>query len=176
MSSPPPNLLLEQVEYLYTETSLGTWRRFVYPSGDLFEEFTSHRSLGKLPWLHYTRGRSPETGKLVIARGVIAIGRLARGFIAIGQASVGVIAIGQVALGLLFGFGQAAIGLAAIGQLALGLSFGLGQFATGQIAIGQMAYGQYVLAQIGWGEHVWDMRAADVRAKDFFKPMIDFWK
>lgn len=176
MSDVPTNLLLEQIEYHYTDTAWGTWRRFVYPTGQLFEEFTSHRRLGNLPWFHYTRGRCPETGKLVVARGVVAVGRLARGFVAVGHASMGIVAIGQLAVGLLFGFGQAATGVVSIGQLALGLAFGIGQVATGEVAVGQIAYGEFVLAQLGWGEHVWDTRAADIPAKAFFKPLIDFWK
>lgn len=175
MSSAPNNLLLEQVEYAYTDTAWGTWRRFVYPTGNLFEEFKSYRRLGNLPWFHYTRGKCPETGKLVVARGVVAVGRLARGFVAIGQASMGLIAIGQLAVGVLFGLGQAATGVFCIGQLALGLLFGFGQFSTGEVAIGQFAFGEYVLAQFGQGDHVWDTRAADLKAKAFFQPFIDFW-
>jgi hypothetical protein len=176
MFSASANLLFEQIEYQYTDTSWGTWRRYVSPSGALFEEFTSTRHFGSLPLFHYTRGRSPETGKLVVAKGVVAIGRLARGFIAIGHASMGIIAIGQLAIGILFGFGQASTGVFSIGQLAIGLLFGLGQVATGEVAIAQIAYGEFVLAQFGWGEHVWDMRATDLKAKQFFQPFIDFWK
>jgi len=33
------NLLLENVEYKITKTDWGTWRRFMYPNGVLFEEF-----------------------------------------------------------------------------------------------------------------------------------------
>src|SRR5256885_1818581 len=102
------NQLLAEVEYKIDETPRGVWRRFLYPDGQLFEEFVSHRWVGGLPLLHYTRGRCPETGRRVVARGVVAIGRLAVGVVAIGHASAGVIAIGQLAVGLLFGLGQAA--------------------------------------------------------------------
>src|SRR5438270_367730 len=100
------NLLLEKVEYKVDETPRGVWRRYVYPDGELFEEFVSHRWVGGLPLLHYTRGRCPETGKRVVARGVVAIGRVAVGVVAIGQASAGLVAIGQLAVGLMFGIGQ----------------------------------------------------------------------
>jgi hypothetical protein len=163
------NLLLENVEYRMETTNFGVWRRFVYPNGAYFGEFKSHAIFFGLPLLHYTRGKCPETGRRVVAKGVVAVGRLAMGILAIGQASFGIIAIGQAGLGLLLGLGQGATGLYAIGQVAIGLMLGLGQIATGEIAIGQLAYGKYVLAQIGYGDHVWSMNRADPEAVTFFK-------
>ncbi len=171
-SSPPRNLLLEEIQYLVEETPRGVWRRFVYPTGHRFAEFKSHRKWHNLPLIHYTYGLCPETGKRITARGVIAIGRFAHGIVAIGQLSLGIIAVGQLSLGVLFCFAQAGFGGVCIGQAAIGMLFGLGQVATGQIAIGQIAYGSYVLAQIGWGTHVIDMRAIDPVAKDFFLRLI----
>src|SRR5262245_11706129 len=113
------NLLLEPVEYQIDETPRGVWRRFLYPTGELFEEFTSHRRVLGLPLLHYTRGRCPETGKRVTARGFIAVGRFALGVVAIGQVSAGIIAVGQLAFGVLFGLGQGTTGAFALGQLTL---------------------------------------------------------
>ena len=121
------NLLLENVEYQMETTNFGVWRRFVYPNGAYFAEFKSHTIFFGLPLLHYTRGKCPETGRRVVAKGVIAVGRLAMGILAIGQASFGIIAIGQAGLGLVLGLGQGATGLYAIGQAAIGLMFGLGQ-------------------------------------------------
>jgi hypothetical protein len=72
-----------------------------------------------LPLLHYTRGICPETGRRIIAKGVLAVGRLAMGVLAIGHASFGAIAIGQLGLGILLGLGQGATGLYAVGQVAL---------------------------------------------------------
>jgi hypothetical protein len=166
------NLLLEPVDYQTEETRLGTWRRFLYPTGELFEEFRSHRTLLGLPVLHYTRGRSPETGKRVTARGVIAIGRFAVGIIAIGQVAAGFLAIGQLAVSPLLGIGQAATGVVAVGQLALAAGLGLGQAATGYIAIGQFGFGRFVLAQLGFGEHVWDSRGVDAVAQQFFRQLL----
>jgi hypothetical protein len=142
------NMLLREVEYKYEQTSLGTWRSYLYPTGQLFREFQSHRRVYGFPLIHYTRGICPETGRHVITRGVIAVGRLAVGGIAIGHASLGVVAIGQAAFGLAFGLGQLATGAFAIGQAAIGLVFGLGQFATGFTAIGQFAIGKSVLGQV----------------------------
>src|SRR5262245_50267246 len=122
---PVTNLLLQEIPYRFDETRLGVWRRFLYPNGELFEEFTSHRRVFGLPLLHYTGGKCPETGKRVVAKGFVAVGRLAVGVVAVGQASLGVVAIGQLAVSLLFGLGQAALGLFAVGQLALTAVFGL---------------------------------------------------
>lgn len=166
------NMLLEKVEYKEDAGELGTWRRFVYPTGELFEEFTSYQSYFGLPLIHYTRGRCPETGKRIVARGIVAVGRLAVGGVAIGQASFGLIAIGQLAIGIAFGLGQASTGVLALGQLALGVLCGLGQFTAGYIAIGQVALGKYVLAQVGAGVHVWDAKTASPIAKQFFRSLL----
>jgi len=166
-----PNILLEKIEYQTTTTDFGVWRRYLYPTGAYFAEFKSHSTFLGLPLVHYTRGICPETGKRIVARGVIGIGRLATGILAIGHASFGVIAVGQLGLGLLLGLGQGATGVIAIGQLALGLYFGLGQAATGFIAIGQIAAGKYVLAQIGYGDYVWSTSRHDPEAVDFFRSL-----
>ena len=166
------NLLLEPVEYQITETRRGTWRRFLYPTGQLFEEFTSHRRLFGMPLLHFTRGKSPETGKRVTARGFIAVGRFAVGVIALGHVSAGVLAVGQVALGLLLGLGQASAGLFAAGQLAVATVFALGQLSAAYVAIGQVALGHYVLAQFGFGTHVLDVRGQSPVARQFFEGLL----
>jgi hypothetical protein len=166
------NLLLEPIEFKVEETERGVWRRFLYPDGQLFEEFTSHSQIFGLPFLHFTRGKSPETGKRVTARGFIAVGRFAVGVIALGQVAVGVLALGQLALGLLLGLGQASTGVFAVGQLALAAVFGVGQFAAGYVSIGQFALGKYVLAQMGFGEHVIDTHGVSPVAEQFFESML----
>lgn len=168
------NLLLEEVRYQITETPNGVWRRFLYPNGQLFQEYVDNRQIFGLPLIHYTQGRSPETGRRIVATGFVAIGRLAVGVVAIGHASLGLVAIGQLALGLLLGLGQASTGVLAIGQLAIGLAIGLGQLATGYVAIGQFGLGRYVLAQLGQGPHVWDARAAAPEAVQFFRAWLPF--
>jgi len=162
------NLLLEEPEYQVTRTRLGVWRRYLYESGQGFAEFRSHGTFLGLPWLHYTRGRSPETGRRVVAKGVLAVGRIAMGFVAIGQAAFGVAAIGQLALGIFFGLGQACCGWTAVGQVALGLAYGLGQVATGEVVIAQLGFGHRVLAQLGWGDAVWSPGRHDPVAVEYF--------
>ncbi|HKK04238.1 MAG TPA: hypothetical protein VKA50_00135 [Gammaproteobacteria bacterium] len=165
------NLLLEEIEYRIERTAWGTWRRYLYSNGRRFAEFKSHASLLGLPWLHYTYGICPETGRRIVAKGVVAVGRLAAGVVAIGHAAVGVIGIGQLGIGLLGGLGQAAIGAYALGQVALGAQAGVGQLATGRTAVGQMAYGTYVLAQLGEGKHVWSQARTDREAVLYFQAL-----
>ncbi|MBN1931636.1 MAG: hypothetical protein JW786_08530 [Desulfobacterales bacterium] len=170
------NILLEDIEYKTEETPNGTWRRFVWENGRRFEEYRSKRTIWGMPLLHYTFGICPETGRRVTAKGFIAIGRKAAGVIAIGHASVGLIAIGQLAIGILFGLGQASTGLAAIGQLAIGILFGFGQLVSGFIAIGQLGIGKYVLAQMGWGEHLWTTRVKDKEVLELLRSLLSkFW-
>jgi len=164
-----PNTFLEKVEYKIEETAMGTWMRYGYENGTSFHEFKSRAQWLGMPLIHYTYGRNPETGGRVVAKGVIAVGRVACGIIAIGQASIGVIAVGQLAIGFLFGLGQLSTGLAAVGQAAIGVYLGLGQLAIGHVAIGQLAYGKYVLAQLGFGENVLSMTRRDKPAFEFFK-------
>jgi len=172
------NILLEQVEYKEKHTRFGVWKSFGYVTGLSYHEFTSHIKIGSLPLVHYTFGRCPETGRRKVAKGVIAIGRIACGIIAIGQLAIGIVPVGQAAFGLLLGIGQLSSGIIAVGQGAIGLYLGLGQFAMGHIAIGQLALGEYVLGQMGWGQHVFAINQQDEIARKFFSnlPVIrNFW-
>jgi len=168
------NLLLEEIEYKTSETSLGTWRRFAYPTGQVFEEFTSHKQYFGLPLLHFTRGRCPETGRRIIAKGIVAIGRLAIGGIAIGHASAGLIAVGQLSIGILFGLGQLTTGVFALGQIALALLFGIGQISCGYAVIAQLGAGNFVLAQKGFGAHVCDTGGCNHIVLDYFRKIFPF--
>lgn len=165
------NLLLEKIEYKTEETERGTWRRFVYPTGESFSEFRSSTVVFGLSLVHYTSGKCPETGKRLVARGFIAIGRKAVGVIAIGQVSAGLIALGQASLGLLLCLAQAGAGFVALGQLALGARFGAGQLTTGTTAIGQLAAGRYVLAQVGFGRFLWVPGHTDSEAVEHFQEL-----
>lgn len=167
-ASPLRNMLLEPVEYKITETSQGVWRRFLWSSGELFEEYRTHAAIGGWPLIHYTKGRCPETGARITAFGVLAIGRKAVGLVAIGQAALGFVAIGQLSVGLALALGQAAFAVNTVGQLAVGVAASAGQFATGYVAVGQIGCGSYVLAQKGFGNHVLDSSRADPEAKRFF--------
>jgi len=165
------NQLLENVEYKIEETPKGVWRRFMYPNGAYFAEYRSHTTILGLPLIHYTRGICPETGKRIVARGFLAVGRMATRVIALGQLSAGIIALGQASLGLLFCLAQAGAGFFVLGQIALGTQFGVGQMATGTTVIGQLAIGKYVLAQLGFGTYLWTGKYADPEAVDHFRQL-----
>ena len=125
-------------------------------------EWKSKTKILGLPLIHIAIGRNKETGKLMAAKGIIAIG----------QFGIGVITIAQFGIGLLFGLGQFVGGILAIGQFALGVYFGLGQFATGVIAIGQMAFGMYVRAHMGYGRYLWSTKIKDPQAVEYF---VSLW-
>jgi len=165
------NTLLDKVTYKIEQTRWGTWRRHYTATGGYFAEFRSHAELLGIPVLHYTRGKCPETGRRVIAKGIVAVGRLAFGVVAVGHASLGLIAVGQLALGILFGLGQGATGMAAVGQLAVGYSLAAGQLAMGRTVIAQLGLGEYVLAQVGIGDHVWSTQKADPEAVVYFREL-----
>jgi len=164
----PFNLLLEDLEYKIEKTENGIWKRFLYPSGHIYAEYTSNRTFLGLPLIHFTKGINPETGRRKMARGIIAIGRFAKGFIAIGQLAFGIVTFSQLGIGLLFSLSQLSIAPFAIGQGAIGYFLGVGQLATGKVCIAQIGYGTYVLAQLGLGEHVWSVKHVDPVAKEFF--------
>ena len=127
------NLLLTNPEYKTTETGKGIWREYLYQDGMCFREYRSHKTLLGMPLVTIANGRNPETGKMAVAEGFIAIGQRANGVVAIGQMAKGTVAIGQLARG----------SFAAIGQLAIG------PIAVGQGAVGILAVGQIGLAAIG---------------------------
>jgi hypothetical protein len=126
-------------------------------------EWRSQAEILGWPLIHVAVGRDKKTGKLLVARGVIAIGQFA----------IGLITFAQFGIGILFAFGQFTGGLLAIGQVGLGVYFGAGQVATGATAIGQFAVGEYVLAQIGYGAHVWSTKIKDPEAIEYFTRLWD---
>jgi len=171
------NLLKEKPDYVVIENRWGLTRKYLYESGMLFREFKTHKKFGGLPLVHITFGKSPETGKRLWARGVIAIGRKAFGVVAIGQMAFGVVAVGQLALGLFLALGQLGISpLFAIGQAAVAGCFAAGQFAIAQIAIGQFAIGYYALGQIAAGKYLFSVKVRNPEAVNFFKSMLESLK
>jgi hypothetical protein len=101
-------------------------------------EWKSEAEIFGLPLVHVAIGWNTKTGRLHVAKGIIAIG----------QFGIGLVTIAQFGIGLLFAAGQFVGGTYAIGQFALGLVFGLGQFATGARAIGQFTYSRNILSQL----------------------------
>jgi len=113
------------------------------------------------PLVHVAIGRDSRTGKLLVAKGIIAIG----------QFGIGVITIAQFGIGFLFGFGQGIIGFTAVAQAAITIYFAIGQLAIGQTAIGQLAIGEYVLGQATLGKFMWNPEHQDPQAVEYFKQL-----
>ncbi len=88
-------------------------------------EFRSKEEINGLPIIHINIGTNPETGRPLVAKGVVAIGNIAFGVVSIGAAAVGVVTLAGIGLGVisLAGF---AIGIIALGAVALGYEFALG--------------------------------------------------
>jgi hypothetical protein len=107
-------------------------------------EYRSKTCLFGLPLVHIVSGRNidPITGKLRIAKGIIAIGGI----------SIGVVSVGGFSVGLL-SFGGCAIGGIALGGLAIGLGAAAGGLAIGTIAIGGCAIGWTALGGAAFGPH-----------------------
>ena len=125
-------------------------------------EWRSKAEIFGLPFVHIAIGRDRQTGKFLVAKGIIAIGQFA----------IGMIAIGQFTVGLLFGLAQFAVGIFAVAQFAIGFAFALGQFAIGITAIGQFAIGNYVLCQIGCGQYVWSFIEKNAKALEYFRHLL----
>lgn len=122
-------------------------------------EYKSRRKLFGLPLVHVVYGPNidPTTGRLRVAKGIVAIGGIAMGGFALGGVALGVIT-----------FGGLSIGLAAIGGCALGLLLGVGGFAVGFVAMGGCAIGYYAIGGGAFGAHVLSGARQDPALKEFF--------
>ena len=99
-------------------------------------EFRSKEEINGWPLIHINFGTNPETGRPLVAKGVVAIGNIAFGVVSIGAAAFGVVAIGGFGLGVVSLAGMA-IGIVALGAVALGYEFALGAVVLSEkVAIG----------------------------------------
>jgi tRNA A-37 threonylcarbamoyl transferase component Bud32 len=141
-------------------------------------EYRSKRTLWGLPLVHIATGLDPATGRLRVAKGIIAIGDRAVGVIALGGAALGVIAVGGGAIGLLalgggaigllLALGGGALGGIAVGGGAAGL-VALGGGAAGYIAYGGEAAGYYAKGMQAHGVYVESLTRRDPEAVAFFQ-------
>jgi hypothetical protein len=134
------------------------------PSTDIHFEYRSPRQWLGMPLVHIVRRPDPATGKMPVARGVIAIGVKAHGVVAIGVIASGGLALGVLAFGVfalgslaigIFAGGAGAIGLLAGGSLAIGAVSAIGVNVIGDIAKGVNSIGRYYVSgvtqyQIDW--------------------------
>ena len=126
-------------------------------------EYKSKRTVCGLPLVHIVMGPAfdPATGKLRIAKGIIAIGGIAIGWLAVGGVALGLLSFGGVGLGL----------LAAFGGVAISGGFASGGLAIGFVAIGGCAIGYYAIGGGAFGVHALGGNAQDSGLKAFFESL-----
>lgn len=131
-----------------------------YPIRGCGYEYRSERQLFGLPLVHIVSGNrvDPVTGRLRIAKGIIAIGPIAVGGLAFGGTSLGVLSFGGLSLGLI-----------ASGGAAVGVLLGVGGAAIGFVAIGGAAVGYYALGGAVLGVHALGGNVQDPNMVEFFK-------
>jgi hypothetical protein len=104
-------------------------------------EYRSKREWFGLPLVHIAQGFDPVTGRLRVARGIIAIGLVAIGGVACGGIVIAGVGVGALVLAGLAVGGIALGGLAvalhiAIGGLALSAAYAIGGLAIAPHSIG----------------------------------------
>lgn len=118
----------------------------VYPG----YEYKSKATFMGLPLVHIANGFDPETGRMRVAKGIIAIGNMAFGLIAMGGVAVGGLTFAGVGLGLLTMAGVA-FGIITVGGVSMGYYLAIGGLALSlHYAIGGMAVAPMVIG----GNHV----------------------
>lgn len=134
-----------------------------FPGRYLGYQWRSKTEIKGWPLVHVARGIDPETGRPLVAKGVIAVGNIALGVFAFGGLALGGIAFGGVSMGLL-AFGGLALGLAAafgggafslwlaVGGLAVSASYAIGGLALAPHALGGNAADPELLERLqAWG-------------------------
>jgi len=112
-------------------------------------EYKSKRQVWGIPLVHIAHGIDPQTGRLRVARGIIAIGNIAIGVLALGGIALGGLVMGGIGLGL-FVFGGLSLGIVALGGLAIGLYLAIGGLAiSGSYAIGGLALAPHAIGGNG---------------------------
>jgi hypothetical protein len=109
-------------------------------------EYRSEMEILGWPLVHITKGYDPNTGKLLVSKGVIAIGEIAIGALAVGGFALGGLAVGGMAVGAI-ALGGLAIGVLSAGGIALGGFAAAGAVSYSLVyAIGVFAHAQYVIS------------------------------
>ena len=112
-------------------------------------EYQSSTRIFGLPLVHIAQGVNPQTGRLRVAKGIIAVGNVAFGLLAVGGLAFGGLTLGGVTLGLV-AIGGLALGGISLGGLALGVFLALGGAAiAGQYAIGGLAIAPHTISGVG---------------------------
>jgi len=157
-----------------TKTKHGTVRRaapFATFAGrpSRYYEYISDARWNGVPWVHVAGGRHPETGRIVVAKGVVAVGQFAVGGVAVGQIGVGIITVAQLGIGGMAALGQVAVGAFAVGQLAAAVKSAIGMLAVGSQAVGMFTVGGICVGGNSACTHQWTSRRADPVAVQTFQ-------
>jgi len=108
-------------------------------------EFRSKEEINGWPLIHINLGTDPETGRPLVAKGVVAIGNIAFGIVSIGAAAFGVVTLAAFGLGIV-SMASLAIGVVALGAVALGYEFALGAVVqSAKFAIGAIGLDFYIV-------------------------------
>ena len=112
-------------------------------------EYKSEAELFGLPLIHIANGIDPKTGRMRVAKGILAIGNIAIGVVALGGLAVGGITIGGGSIGL-FALGGAALGGVTLGGLSIGILMAVGGLAISLgYAIGGLALAPHFIVGNG---------------------------
>lgn len=112
-------------------------------------EYRSARQLFGLPLVHIAYGFDPATGRLRVARGIVAVGSVAIGVIAVGGFAIGGITLAGLGLGAVV-IGGVAVGGIALGGIALALHLAIGGMALSlTYAIGGLAIAPHAVGATG---------------------------
>lgn len=152
------------------------WRMAFSVLGRMFTpggfSYRSHTRFLGLPLVHVEKRGTSADGRMVVAKGWIAVGDVACGVVALGRLSVGLVSFGGLSVGGLALGGMAAGGIA-VGGMALGLA-ALGGMAVGYVAMGGMALGVYAAGGAAFGGAVIRGAGADPAAVDWFSQNLPF--
>ena len=103
-------------------------------------EYRSKEEVNGWPLIHINLGTNPETGRPLVAKGVVAIGNIAFGVVSIGAAAFGIVTLAVFGLGIV-SLASLAVGIISLGAVALGYEIALGavvlsaNFAKGVIGL-----------------------------------------
>jgi len=141
-------------------------------------EYRSRLSFGSIPFLHVAYGFDPRTGRMRVAKGIIAIGQVAFGLLAIGGVAFGGLSLGGVAVGLLALAGVSVGAFFALGGLAISPYIAIGGLAiAGHIAAGGMAVSwNYAFGGFAIGKHPYGSNIKDPQALEFLRSLFPDWK
>ncbi len=148
----------------------------VYPR--LGYEYKSKARILGIPLVHVASGIDPQTGRLLVARGIIAVGNVSFGVLSIGGIAFGVVSLGGLAFGVLALAGVAAAIYAAVGGVALGGYYAFGGLAVaGYVAVGGMAVSwNYAFGGFAIGKYPYGSNYQDPQALEFLRRMFPGWK